>query len=745
MNAEHVLAEFLADRPAVAQLIPAREPTFADLSRNLSPGLTDRLREAGFGKFYRHQAEAIDAALMGRDVMVVTGTSSGKSLCYNVPVLNNCYSEPLARALYLFPTKALAQDQLGKLETLLEGSGARAGTYDGDTPKTQRSALRKEAQVILTNPDMLHLGILPQHELWTKFFRSLRTIVVDEAHTYRGVFGGHVGWILRRLLRMCEWHGSHPQVIACSATVSAPDELFRHLIGREAVVVDQDGAPAGEKAVFIVEPPALEAGAGDEKPRSPNVDAARLLADLAARGIKTMVFCRARISVELVVRTARKYLVGKGLDPALVDSYRGGYTPEERRDIEQRLFRGELVGIATTNAMELGVDVGGLDAVVINGYPGRISSFWQQMGRAGRSGRSGLTVMLSHADPLEQFLSTHPESLFSTDVEPSTPSFLNPYIALAQLKCAAYERPVSQDELFSWGVEQVADEAIEAEEFHVSRERLYYPSHDAPAGKVNIRGGGTDSVRLMVGRELLGEMERWRSLRNAHEGAVYMHRGETYVVQELDLTKGLAHLEAAQVDFFTAPIIQSVIEPGVVLKESGLQDVIVQFLGLETTTAVMGFRRMRLDGQTVLDESPLILPPQTFSTTGLRFDFGEVRMPLADPDSMAIAHTLEHVLASLAPLRAGCDRRDLGSAWYAVAPDTLRSTVYLFDDTPGGLGFCDVLYEQVRALLADAADLLESCSCEDGCPLCVFSSLCESGNEPLGKFLTLRYLQSLLR
>ncbi len=741
MDSAHVLGDFLADRPATVSTLSARGAKFGEVHGQLPESVLTAISKQGITKFYSHQAKAIDLALKGKDIIVVTGTSSGKSLCYNVPVLTNCATEPLARALYLFPTKALAQDQLGKLELLLEGSNSRAATFDGDTPKHQRSAIRKEAQIVLTNPDMLHLGILPQHELWTKFFRSLRTIVVDEAHSYRGVFGGHVGWVLRRLLRMCEWHGSHPQVIACSATVSHPGQLFEDLVGRSAVVVDEDGSPSGEKSIFIIEPIADD---GRGNPSSPNVDSARLLADLSSRGVKTMAFCRARVSVELVVRTARKFLEGKGLDPSLIDSYRGGYSPEERRSIEQKLFKGELLGLATTNAMELGVDIGGLDAVILNGYPGRISSFWQQVGRAGRSREDSLAVLLTHADPLEQFIAQKPELILDGRVEPTIASFKNPYIAHSQLKCAAYERPIGFDEVERWGVEDMINEGVLAGDFHEARGRYFYPSYDPPAAKVNIRGSSSESIRLLIDGEILGEMEYWRALRNAHPGAIYLHRGESYVVTSLALDRGAATLERAQVDFFTMPVVQNVVEPGIQLEKREFDGLIVEAMGLTVTSSVSGFRRMKLDGMSVLDETGLQLPPQTFETTGLRFDFSELRLPIGDPNSMSIVHTLEHVFSALAPLRAGCDRRDLGSAWYAVSPDTMRSALFLFDDTPGGLGFSVGLIQELEKLFHDAETLLGGCDCEDGCPLCIFSPLCESGNEPLAKFLTLRFLQANL-
>lgn len=741
MDPVEILGDFLFERPASVSVLDSRTACFAELEQSLPPSISEALSRQGIEQLYSHQARAIDKALRGRDVMVVTGTSSGKTLCYNVPVLSHCVQEPMARAMYLFPTKALAQDQMGKLEELSQGLDVRVATYDGDTERSHRGGIRKEANIVLTNPDMLHLGILPQHELWTKFFRSLRTIVVDEAHTYRGVFGGHVSWVLRRLLRMCEWHGSYPQVIACSATVANPQSLFFDLVGRSAELVDEDGSPAGRKSVYVVSPVVDERSG---KTSSPNLDTARLLADFSAKGIKTMAFCRARVSVELVIRTARRFMEGKGLDPAMIDSYRGGYSPEERRKIERQLFSGELRGLATTNAMELGVDVGGLDAVILNGYPGRISSFWQQVGRAGRSRQDSLAVMLTHADPLEQFLAQRPELILDGRVEPTVASTLNPFIALSQLRCAAYERPIGEEEVARWDVKGLVDDGVEGGDFHEARGRFFYPSHDPPAGKVNIRGASSDQVRLLVEGEVLGEMEYWRALRNAHPGAVYLHRGEIYVVKELDLAKRVAVIQPEKVDYFTMPIVQHVVEPQVSIEKVERFGLTVDGLGLIVTSSVTGFRRMKLDGQQVLDETALELPPQSFETTGLRFDFSEQMLPIIEPRTMEVVHSLEHILAALAPLRAGCDRRDLGSAWYAITLETMRSAVFLFDEFPGGLGFSLGLVKEVDDLLRDAETLLAGCDCEDGCPLCILSSHCESGNEPLSKRETRRVLQAIL-
>lgn len=733
----------LRDSRTFVRTIPAKPSRFAEPSHSISPQVRSRLNELGLTKLYTHQAASFDLASQNKDFVVVTGTGTGKTLCYHLPTLDRAVSEPAARALYLFPTKALAQDQRGKLEHLAPQGLVRCANYDGDTPKAHRSAIRKEAHVVLTNPDMLHLGILPQHELWGKFLRSLRTIVVDEAHIYRGVFGGHVGWVLRRLLRLCDWYGSHPNVIACSATVDNPLDLLQNLTGRPGNVVDDDGGPQGEKIIALVPP----AEPDTDKPVSRNVQSGRLLAEMAENHVRAMVFCRARVSTELVLRVAQSELESDGADPQWVASYRGGYTPDERRRIEERLFQGDLRGLATTNAMELGVDVGGLDVVVVNGYPGRVASFWQQVGRAGRAGKPGIGLMLASEDPLEQFLCLNPELLLDGFVEPTKPSVANRYVLESQLKCAAYERPLDEAEVENLGPAALAgvESLLTDGTLVAAAGRYFYPSHDAPAGKVNIRGSMGDSIRLMNGETHLGDMERWRAVQTAHPGAVYLHQGESYVVRDLDLVSHQAHLTQSQVDYFTAPVMQSVIEPLVEILRTVAGGFSSTVCGLRVTTAVTSFRRISIDGQESVAEEPLNLPPTEIDTVGVRLDFDAALVPPTETDSLMALHALEHVIGSLAPLIAGCDRSDLGTAWYAMAPDTLTPAMYLYDVAPGGLGLTEEVHRRLGDLLGMSETLLSKCPCENGCPLCVMSARCESGNELLSKAGALALVSRLKR
>lgn len=720
--------------------IPARSATYADMPQ-LHSSVLDRLKQAGIEKLYAHQAEAINLALQGENLMVTTGTGSGKSLCYNIPVLASLASEPMARALYIFPTKALAQDQLGKVSALVGDDKNLAATYDGDTPKAHRNTIRKHAQIILTNPDMLHMATLPNHQTWGRFLRALRYIVLDEAHVYRGVFGGHVAWIMRRLLRLCEWYGQRPQIILCSATVTDPETLFLRLTGKSCAVISKDASPQGQKNIVLVSPPDQELA----KPPSPNVETAMLLADAAKEGAKAIAFCRSRTTTELVVRTARQKLESLSSSPDLVESYRGGYTPKQRRQIEKKLFRGKIKGLAATNAMELGVDIGGLDLAILNGYLGRIASFWQQMGRAGRAGRDSLGIMISHSDPLEAYLADHPDLLLGQASEPSIPAFSNRYIQERQILCAAYERPIAEAEVETWQCTETALELQNRGELALAEGRYYYPSHDPPAPKVNIRGTGGGQVSLVVSEEELGVMETARALRQAHKGAIYLHQGQTYQVQELDLDRRKAYLEPCDEPYYTLAVVQSTIEKQVEISAIERDLFTISLQSVLVTSTIPAYHKIDLSSQAFLGELPLDLPPETFETIAFRINFDQTYLATDSVAAIGAMHALEHLLTSIAPLVAGCDRRDLGSYWTAMSADSLSPCIAIYDAFAGGIGLSQELMDHVEYLLQSALDLVESCPCQAGCPLCLLSPSCESGNELLDKPGVIVLLRTLLK
>jgi DEAD/DEAH box helicase domain-containing protein len=760
LDYRQLLADLRQDPALAAQIqhvaqFPAREARFAAPEEPMHAKLRERLEALGVAQLYSHQAAAYDAAMRGDDVVVVTGTNSGKTMCYNLPALQMSLCEPACRALYLFPTKALAQDQLGKLNELAKGLEVRAGTYDGDTPPNQRSPLRRIGHIILTNPDMLHIGILPGHENWSRFLKSLRLIVIDEMHVYRGVFGSHVGNILRRLLRLCEWHRNRPQIIACSATIGNPQDLFGKLTGRRGTLVAEDGSPQGRRTFVFWNPPKVN----EAERASANVVVSEVLATLAEAQLRTLTFCRARISTELVLRYVRRRLKDEGeVPPEKVESYRAGYTVKERRQIEKAIFKGDLLGLVATNAMELGVDIGGLDAVLMNGYPGTISSFWQQAGRAGRGDREGMAIMVAHDDPLEQFLVREPHMVLEGLNETVSANPENPQILAQQIRCAAHERPIAPSELEAFGPTalELAETLDRSGELQFSAGRFFYPSHEPPAPKVNIRGSGGDEVRLMLDGQELGTMERWRATQNAHKGAVYLHRGSSFVVLDLDLEAGQAHLEPREVEYYTQPITQSVIETLVELDAQPLSGFEAKLAGVRVTDMVAGYRVKSLDGDTVLGVYDLDLPPQTFETMAVRLTVEAgglealIGLPMCDsedpeapPVYVCALHGVEHALLAVAPLIAGCDRGDLGSAWYAAHPDTFKPTLYIFDRTPGGVGLAEKLMDNLMAWRSAALQLLLSCPCEEGCPACLLSPRCEVSNDALDKSGAIRLLKAL--
>lgn len=731
----------LADQIAHVEELPSRGARFLDPRRPMHPQLRERLAKQGLDRLFTHQAQAYDAAMSGEDVVVVTGTNSGKTLCYNLPALQMCLTEPACRALYLFPTKALAQDQLGRLEALAPTS-VRVATYDGDTPQSQRSTIRRLSHVVLTNPDMLHVGVLPGHEHWAKLLKSLRLIVVDEMHVYRGVFGSNVGNVLRRLLRLCEWHRSRPQIVACSATIGNPGELFERLTGRRATLIDDDGSPSGKRTFVFWNPPTV----GENQRLSANVATSEILGTLAESGLRTLAFSRARVSAELVLRHTRRKLKSDGMvPPESVESYRAGYTIKERRQIEQALFKGNLLGLSATNAMELGVDVGALDAVVLNGYPGTASSFWQQAGRAGRGTRDGLAVFVAHDDPLEQFLVREPKMLLNARNENVSANPANPQILSQHLLCAAHERPISPSELALFGgtALDVAEGLDRSGELEFRGGLFFYPAFDPPAMRVNIRGSGGDLVRLYLEGQELGTMERWRAMTSAHEGAVYLHRGAGFVVTELDLENNRAEVEAREVDYYTQSIAQSVLDPKIAFRSARLGRFPVELSGVTVTDMVTGYRKKSLDGDTVLGIELLDLPPVTYDTVCVRLDLDELDTDGDVAGQIGGIHGIEHALMAVAPFLAGCDRGDLGSAWYTVFPDTMRPAVFVFDKTPGGIGLCEKLFDDVGAWVKAAYQLLASCDCEKGCPACLYSARCEAGNEALDKKWALKMLRAL--
>lgn len=730
--------------------IPARPGEYASEELPLHPHLLERLHALGIGKLYTHQAAAITNALAGRHIIVTSGTASGKTLCFNLPVLHTLLSFPQARALYLYPIKALAQDQQGKLDDFGLFPRIRYAVYDGDTPRHERSAIRKAAHIVLTNPDMLHMGILPYHTGWAQFLRNLKYVVIDEIHTYRGVFGCHVAQILRRLRRICSQYGSNPVFITTSATVGNPHELMELLTGLDAEVLDWDGAPRGSRTFAFWNPPLL--GETGER-RSIHVEAAQILTGLVRAGARTLLFAGARKSAELIAKYTRDALAAE--DPEYRQSiavYRAGYTPQERRSIEQGLFEGRLRGVAATSAMELGVDVGWLDATVLAGYPGTVTAAWQQAGRAGRGMRDALSILVARDDPLDQYLMRHPEYFFGRPRERCIVDPWNPRILAQHLVCAASEKPVASSDLalFGEGATQVL-QSLQAEGCVVFRNGAWYSAEpENPARSVNIRSASSNTYEIREGSAsgpVIGVIEAERVYQTAHPGAVYLHQGDTYLVDVLDEAMRVVVVHREDLPYYTDPLESVRIA---VLKErvtrplphaqAGFGDVLV-------TSQVTGFTTRELRSGRMLGLAALELPEQSFETEALWIKPLPAiadRVVQANRDLAGALHAAEHASIGMMPLLAICDRWDLGGVSSPVHPDAQGPVIFIYDAYPGGVGITKAAYTRLEELLRAVADQIRSCPCEDGCPSCVQSPKCGNNNQPLDKHGALLLVEGFL-
>ncbi|HEY2763239.1 MAG TPA: DEAD/DEAH box helicase [Pseudonocardiaceae bacterium] len=739
-----------------AETLPARRAHPADWPDWAPEPLRDRLRAAGIAAPWSHQVAAAQLARQGCHVVIATGTASGKSLAYQLPVLTRLLADRNATALYLSPTKALGADQI-RAVTALDLPGVRPAGYDGDTPMAERDWVRSHARWVFTNPDMLHHGLLARHGRWARFLRRLCFVVIDECHTYRGVFGSHVALLLRRLRRVAARYGAHPVFVLASATVADPAASASRLTGLDTVAVTEDGSPRGERTVALWEPPLLAELTGENGApvrRSAGAEAARLLADLVVEGARTLVFVRSRRGAELTALSARRTLVAAAADDLAprVAAYRAGYLPEERRALETALDSGELLGVASTNALELGVDVAGLDAVVLAGYPGTRASFWQQAGRAGRAGAGALVVFVARDDPLDTYLVHHGAALLGAPVEATVLDPANPYVLRPQLACAAAELPLTEacaDELGGEPARAVlADLVAEG----VLRRRpggwFWATPRRRPHAEVDIRGSGGQQVAVVeadTGR-LLGTVDPGAACSTVHPGAVYLHRGDSFVVDMLDLDAGIALVHPEEPDWNTSA--RSTTDIGVVsvLRRQHRGGVTVALGEVEVTSQVVGYLRRLPSGQ-VLDAVALDLPPSTLRTRAVWYTVSEELLQAAGLPAAAwpgALHAAEHAAIGLLPLVATCDRWDIGGVSTALHPDTGEPTVFVHDGHPGGAGFADRGYAALRPWLTATRAAITACECQTGCPSCVQSPKCGNGNEPLNKAGAVAVLDTVL-
>jgi DEAD/DEAH box helicase domain-containing protein len=706
-------------------------------------GLDRRVRAAldaaGVSELFTHQAEAWEATARGEHLIVTTGTASGKTLAFNLPVLDALAREPKLRALYLYPTKALAQDQVRAL-TELRPPRIKPAIYDGDTPNEQRWQVRKWANLILTNPDMLHVGVLPHHDRWGDVLANLRYVVVDEAHVYRGVFGSHVGNVLRRLRRLARVYRADPQFLLASATIANPGELAERLLGVEATVVDDDGAPKAERTVALWNPPLTDEELGLRA--SPLGEASRLMAALVERGIRTLCFAKSRKAAELVHRFTAQRLG----DSTRLSPYRAGYTPAQRREIEQRLVRGDLLGVSATNALELGIDVGLLDCVICVGFPGTVASLRQQWGRAGRRGH-GLAVLVASEDALDQFFMREPEALLERRVEAAILDHANPRVLDGHVRAAAFEAPLDQDDAETLGPEALTRAAVLPELRHTPSGYVW-AGRDYPAGRFGLRSASPDTFTVVDAATgaLLGLVERERAYSTVHNGAVYLHLGESYRVLELDHDARAALVEPFAGDEYTQAkkdTMTAILHAERTERRLGVD---LSFGAVTVTEQVVAYQRKRIqDGETI-ETIALDLPQTEFETEAVWFVPEPWMLEGLEemPRLLGSLHAAEHSLIALLPLWAMCDRWDIGGLSTNLHFQTGSPTIFVYDGHAGGVGITERGFDTFEGWARDTARMLDGCPCDHGCPSCVQSPKCGNLNEPLDKAGALTLLQRML-
>ncbi|MGH3036220.1 MAG: DEAD/DEAH box helicase, partial [Gaiellaceae bacterium] len=723
--------------------IPGREARTRPLPE-LHPRLEAALRGRGVESLYSQQAEALAVARRGESFVVSTGTASGKTLAFNLPVLDALAADPKVRALYLYPTKALAQDQaraLGELGL----PGLRAAIYDGDTEHERRRQIRTWANVILTNPDMLHVGVLPHHDRWGDVLANLRYVVVDEAHVYRGVFGSHVGNVLRRLRRLAAAYGAEPQFLLASATIANPGELALSLLGLEATVVADDGAPRAPRTVAFWNPPVLDEAL--QLRASALGEGARLLAELVSRGLRTICFAKSRKAAELVHRFAADRLDAE--TAARLSPYRAGYTPAQRREIERRLVQGDLLGVTATDALELGIDIGLLDCALSVGFPGTVASLRQQWGRAGRRG-AGLAVLVASEDALDQFFMREPEALMDRRVEAAILDHANPRILDGHVLAAAFEGPLDEADRETLGGTALerAEVLADTGELRRTKAGIVWAGRDYPAARVGLRSASPESVAVIEAATgtVLGIVEAERAPSTVHEGAVYLHMGDSYRVLGLDLATHAALVEPFTGDYYTQAkkeTTTAIEEERLASRQLGMD---VFFGGVTVTEQVVGYQKKSIRDQATLDLVALELPPTTFETEAIWYVPDEAQLEGLEPlpKLLGSLHAAEHAMIAILPLWAMCDRWDIGGLSTNLHFQTGRPTVFVYDGHAGGVGIARRGYDELAGWVGDTERLLASCPCAEGCPSCVQSPKCGNLNEFLDKDGALTLLRRML-
>ncbi|GAA4708268.1 DEAD/DEAH box helicase [Brevibacillus fulvus] len=717
--------------PRLAQTVPFPE----ELDQRICQALAKR----GIDSLYTHQARSFQLVREGKNIVAVTPTASGKSMCYHLPVLQKLTEDQEARALYLFPTKALAQDQKSELHDWINemGLAIKSETYDGDTPSAIRQMIRKAGNIVITNPDMLHSAILPHHTKWVSFFEHLKYVVIDELHTYRGVFGSHVANVLRRLQRICRFYGSDPQFICTSATIANPRELAEQLTEKPMQLVNNNGAPAGKKHFIFYNPPVVNQQLNIR--RSATLEARDLTAQFLQNGIQTILFARSRVRVEILL-TYLQELIKRKLGPKTIQGYRGGYLPSQRRQIERGLRQGEIIGVVSTNALELGVDIGQLQACIITGYPGSVASTWQQAGRAGRRQGESAVIMVGSSSPLDQYIIQHPEYFFERSPETARINPDNLIILVDHIKCAAYELPFRQGERFGRAeIVEILEFLTEEQILHFAKGKWFWMNESFPAHNVSLRSAAQENVVIIditeQGNErVIGEMDRFSSLTLLHEEAIYLHQGTQYQVERLDYAEKKAYVREVQVDYYTDANLA--VQLKVLEEEQGRTNGQVEIAYGEVSVHAMAtmFKKIKFETHENIGSGPIHLPEEELHTNAAWVSFPETLLQTmgqteVERGLIGVAHVLQHV----APLFVMCDPMDLHVIAQRKAIHSGQPTVFLYDRYPGGIGLSEEVYKEMGTILQQAEHLIQSCGCESGCPSCIGAA--EEGGKELAQSL----------
>ena len=733
MNLDQLIGRLRTDRAFMDcvtewRTLPATEGRYEPLPDDMDPRLCDVLRARGIHRLYCHQAECFRLAQEGRDFVVVTPTASGKTLCYNLPVVSAILKNNDARALYLFPTKALSADQVSGLYDMIEALGVdiKTYTYDGDTQAAARKAIREAGHIVVTNPDMLHANILPHHTRWVKLFENLEYIVIDELHTYRGVFGSHLANVLRRLMRLCAFYGSHPRFILCSATIANPVELASQLTGREIAAVTENGAPMGERHFVFYNPPVVNRQLGIR--RGVVNEVRRIAEGLLRNDIPSIVFCKSRIQVEVITRHLKECARTAYGFSGCVRGYRGGYLPSERREIERGLRAGEVDMVVSTNALELGIDIGSLTACVLCGYPGTIASTWQQAGRAGRRKDTALTILVASSAPLDQYVIQNPDYFFRASPEHALVQPNNLYIVLSHIKCAAYELPFEEGERFG-GLPDTAQYLEYLTENNILRHvegKYYWMEEELPSGEISLRSARTENFVIIditnpAHHRVVGEMDRFTVPMLLHENAIYMHDARMFQVEKLDLAACKAYIRAVDVDYYTDADLNVSLHILDDLEHKPLPCGGDVALGeLRVSTIVKMFKKFKLDTHESVGFGEVRLPQTDLHTVGVWWTLPDSLIRRYGNDALQGALVgVANLLSIVAPLYLMCAPRDINVVYQVKAPITDKPTLFLYDAYPGGVGLSEKAYHMQELLLEHALDIAQGCGCESGCPSCV--------------------------